>query len=308
MKDFYDLHLHLDGSLSIATVRELMELEGRKSVESDEILLNRLCVSENCRDLNEYLMKFDFPVGLLQTKEALTLSVKNLRKELLEKDFEYAEIRFAPQLHVKNGLSQNEIVEAAVKGLEGDGVKAKLILCCMRGDENEKQNQETVETAGAWCGRGVCALDLAGAEALFPTENFKELFKRARDLEVPFTIHAGEADGPKSIYTALEFGARRIGHGVRAFEDKALVRELARGKIPLEMCPTSNLHTKVFEKIEDYPLMEYLNAGICATINSDNMTVSRTSVPSELALLKKTFSLSDSDIELIQKNSVIASF
>lgn len=305
---YRDLHLHLDGSVSLNGIRELARIGSGELTESDEVLLERLQVSPDCRNLNEYLSKFDFPLSFLQTEEQITFVTKNLLKELSELNFEYTEIRFAPQLHLQKGLTQERVVKAAVEGLKDSPIKAKFILCAMRGDKNEKENFETVEVAKEFLGKGVCALDLAGAEALFSTDKFKELFKRARDLEVPFTIHAGEADGPKSIYSALEFGAKRIGHGVRAFEDKEIVKEIARQKIPLEMCPTSNMQTCVFSDIKDYPIMQYLDAGIIATVNSDNMSVSHTDVPHELELLKKTFSLSDSDIELIQKNSVIASF
>ncbi|MBQ0161943.1 MAG: adenosine deaminase [Treponema sp.] len=305
---YRDLHLHLDGSISLTSLKELARLGSYELTESDPYLLNKLQVSPDCRNLNEYLTKFAFPLFFMQTEEQLTASVKNLLAELKALDYEYAEIRFAPQLHLTKGLTQEKVVEACIKGLKDGPVDAKLILCALRGDGNENENYETFEIAKQFLSKGVCAVDLAGAEALYSTDKYKELFKRARDLEVPFTIHAGEADGPKSIYTALEFGARRIGHGVRAFEDKALVKEIARLKIPLELCPTSNLQTCVFSDIKDYPIMQYLDAGIIATVNSDNMSVSHTDVPRELELLKKTFSLSDSDIELIQKNSVIASF
>lgn len=305
---YRDLHLHLDGSISLTSLKELARLGSYELTESDPYLLNKLQVSPDCRNLNEYLTKFAFPLFFMQTEEQLTASVKNLLAELKALDYEYAEIRFAPQLHLTKGLTQEKVVEACIKGLKDGPVDAKLILCALRGDGNENENYETFEIAKQFLSKGVCAVDLAGAEALYSTDKYKELFKRARDLEVPFTIHAGEADGPKSIYTALEFGARRIGHGVRAFEDKALVKEIARLKIPLELCPTSNMQTCVFSDIKDYPIMQYLDAGIIATVNSDNMSVSHTTVPDELELLKKTFSLSDSDIELIQKNSVIASF
>ena len=277
-----DLHLHLDGSLSLATVRELAALDGIDSLGEDEALLKRLQVAPGCRDLNEYLEKFAFPCSLLQTTEALTLAVANLRRELAAEGLLYAEIRFAPQLHLDRGMTQTQVVEAAVKGLAGEGVKASLILCCMRGGDNREKNLETVRAASAFLGRGVCALDLAGAEALFPTSGFEAEFALARALGVPFTIHAGEADGPASIRKALEFGAKRIGHGVRCIEDEALMAELAERGIPLELCPTSNIQTCIFEKIEDYPIARLLDTGIRATVNTDNMMVSGVTLSSEM--------------------------
>ena len=275
-----DLHLHLDGSLSMDSVRQLAALDGL-TLEDDKALLKRLQVSPDCRDLNEYLEKFDFPCSLLQTPEALTLAVANLRRELARQGLLYAEIRFAPQFHLNRGMTQDQVVEAAVAGLAGEGVKANLILCCMRMPNAHERNLETVRVAAKYLGRGVCAVDLAGAEALFPTCDFEAEFALAKELSIPYTIHAGEADGPESIRKALEFDARRIGHGVRCIEDPALMADLAEKGIPLELCPTSNIQTCIFEKIEDYPMGRLLEAGIRATLNTDNMMVSGVTLSSE---------------------------
>lgn len=238
-----DLHLHLDGSLSVKTVRELARIQGVEVSHDDSVLLKRLQVSESCRDLNEYLEKFSFPCSLLQTRNAIEKAVYNLQEELKAQGLLYAEIRFAPQLHTFQGLTQAAVVEAAVNGLEASNFKANLILCCMRGDDNYLQNMETVRVAAQYLGKGVCAVDLAGAEALYKTSDFEELFRFAREMGIPFTIHAGEADGPDSVRTAVRFGARRLGHGVRSVEDSALLRCLKETGITLELCPTSNLNT-----------------------------------------------------------------
>ncbi|MBQ3283528.1 MAG: hypothetical protein IJH42_06745, partial [Atopobiaceae bacterium] len=135
-----ELHLHLDGSLSPAMARELARIGGQSLNYSDDELVSRLSVSEGCRDLNEYLEKFDFPCSLLQTPEQLAASVSLLRQELAEGGVIYAELRFAPQKHCERGLTQREVVAAAVEGLTGPGTEAKLILCCMRGDDNHEEN------------------------------------------------------------------------------------------------------------------------------------------------------------------------
>ena len=282
-----DFHLHLDGSLSLASVRELADMQGIPVDPDDAVLLKQLQVNPDCRDLTEYLEKFDFPCSLLQTPAALTKCVSNLRRELAEQGLLYAEIRFAPQFHLGKGLTQDQVVEAAVAGLAGEGVKANLILCCMRGNGGHEKNLETVRVAKKYLGMGVCAVDLAGAEALFPTADFAEEFALAKELEIPYTIHAGEADGPESIRKALEFGAQRIGHGVHCVEDEALMAELAKIGIPLEMCPTSNIQTCVFEKISDYPLARLLDLGIKATVNTDNMMVSGVTLSSEFDEMAK---------------------
>ena len=182
-----DLHLHLDGSLSVRTVRALAQMQGVEVPKQDEELLKILQVDRKCSNLNEYLEKFDFPCSLLQEKESISLAVFNLEEELREQGLIYAEIRFAPQLHTRKGLTQAEVVEAAVDSLKRSAFHCNLILCCMRGQDNHAQNCETVKIAAQYMGKGVCAIDLAGAEALYATENFEDLFQLA--LEISFVYN-----------------------------------------------------------------------------------------------------------------------
>ncbi|MBR5309505.1 MAG: adenosine deaminase [Oscillospiraceae bacterium] len=303
-----DLHLHLDGSLSVKSVKELAAMQNIKIPEKEEELFKLLRVNPDCKDLTEYLEKFAFPGKLLQTKEAIALSVYNLQEELKEQGLIHAEIRFAPQLHTLEGLSQREVIEAAIEGLNRSDFSAELILCCMRGNDNHEQNLETVKLAKDYIGKGVCCIDIAGAEALFPTENFGDLFALAKELEIPYTIHAGEADGPKSVYKALEYGTKRLGHGVRSLEDPALIEKIVAEGITLELCPTSNLHTCMFPCIEEYPLRKLMDAGVRVTINTDNMTVSGVTLESEFEKLIAAFNLTDDEIKDIARNSVRACF
>ncbi len=303
-----DIHLHLDGSLSVKSVKELAAMQNIEIPENEEELLKLLRVNDDCKDLTEYLEKFAFPGKLLQTKEAIALSVYNLQEELKEQGLIYAEIRFAPQLHTHEGLSQSEVVEAAIDGLNRSDFSAGLILCCMRGNDNHEENLETVKVAKEFLGKGVVSLDIAGAEALFPTENFGDLFALARELEVPFTIHAGEADGPESVWKALEYGTKPLGHAVRSLEDPALIEKIVREGITLELCPTSNIHTCMFPSIEEYPLRKLMEAGVKVTINTDNMTVSNINLEKEFGKLISAFNLSDEEIKGFAKNSVGALF
>ena len=302
-----DLHLHLDGSLSVDIIRKLADVQQILLTESDAELQKKLQVEEGCTSLNEYLTKFDFPLTFLQTKEGIAESVFLLQEELKKEGISYAEIRFAPQLHLQKGLTQDEVVESAVKGLERSDIPAALILCCMRGREVREQNMETVRMAGKYLGKGVCALDLAGAEALFPTEDYEREFVLAKELGIPFTIHAGEAAGPESVRRAVAFGAKRIGHGVRAHEDAELMKELAEKGIVLELCPTSNLNTAIFSDIKEYPLRKLMDAGVRVTINTDNRMVSNTTLEKEYILLKETFSLTQMEVETLMKNGAEAS-
>lgn len=308
-----DLHLHFDGSLLPRTILELAREQNIKlpAEEPDELKLF-LAAPQDCESLNEYLEKFDLPLLVLQTKEAIRKGMYTLISSLKEQGMLYAEVRFAPQFHLQKGLTQEEVVKAAVLGMQealaGSFFKAQLILCCMRGADNRKENLETVRVAAAFLGRGVAAVDLAGAEALYPTENFEEPFVRARELGVPFTIHAGEADGAESIEAALRFGAARIGHGVRAREDKELLERLRRQRIPLEMCPTSNVQTKAVESLKRHPLLEYLRSGLVVTVNTDNMTVSDTTIEREYQRLSQELGMTTEDHRQLLFHAADAAF
>ena len=303
-----DLHLHMDGSLTVDMVRRLAALEGRPLDESDEAIRSKLQVGEQCRDLGEYLDKFIYPLSFLQTREQLEACAYLLKEELRRQGMRYAELRFAPQSHGQKGLSQREAVQAVLNGAARSPLPGGIILCCMRGTGNAAANRETLQVAREFLDRGVCAVDIAGAEGLFPTENYRALFAEAAALGLPYTIHAGEAAGPDSIWAALSFGAKRIGHGVRAVEDPTLLRELAEQGITLELCPTSNLHTGLFPDYAAFPLRRLLDAGVRVTINSDNMAVSHTSVAQELKHMAETFALTDEELRQLARNAVEASF
>ena len=308
-----DLHLHFDGSLLPRTVLELAQEQGilLPAKEPDELKLF-LTAPESCKSLNEYLEKFDLPLKVLQTREAVRKAMYILVSSLKEQGMLYAEIRFAPQLHTKKGLTQERVVQAALLGMQealaGSFFRCKLILCCMRGADNREENLLTVQTAAAFLGRGVAALDLAGAEALYPTEEFAEIFSLARELGVPFTIHAGEADGPESIEAALSFGASRIGHGVRAAEKPELLERLREQRIPLEICPSSNVQTKAVPSLSQHPVLEFLRQGLCVTVNTDNMTVSDTTIEKEFGLLSRELGMTAEDRKKLLLNAADAAF
>ena len=302
------LHIHLDGSLRPETVYKWLK-EERKDVGLEDVK-NALMVSRDCRNLNEYLQKFDLPLKVLQTKEHIEQATYELFEDLSNQNVIYAEVRFAPSLHTKNGLDYDGIVEAAIRGMNEAkykyGIEGGLILCCMRGNDNKEANFETVRVANDYLNKGVCAIDLAGAEALFPTSSFEDIFKKAKELNIPFTIHAGEAAGPESIKKALEYGAVRIGHGIRCMEDTGVAAELLQKGITLEICPTSNLQTKAVEG--KYPLEEIYRKGIPATINTDNDTVSNTNILEEYEWVLENTKLSIKDLENMNLNAIRGAF
>ena len=157
-------------------------------------------------------------------------------------------------------------------------------------------------------GCGVCAADLAGNEAAYPTESFADIFDEARKRRIPVIIHAGEAAGPDSIRKALELGAVRIGHGIHAIEDEQLMHILRERNIFLEMCYSSNLQTRTVDKAEDYPIRQFIQEGIKVTVNTDNVTVSNTTLRREYHLLQKQFDLTEEALKQIALNGVDAAF
>ncbi len=304
-----DLHLHLDGSVSVSSARELAAIENVSLPESDEELKDMLMVSEDCADLNEYLEKFSLPVSLMQSSRSISAAAFNLCCELKSQGLMYAEIRFAPQKHCEKGLTQEDAVTAAAEGIRRSGFDAALILCCMRdGSDNSAANLETAGLVRKYLGRGVCACDLAGAEALFPNDRYLYVFEEARRLDIPFTVHSGEALGYESVISAVENGASRIGHGVRAAEDEKTAELIARRHIPLEICPTSNINTCVYKSIEDIPVRYLMEKGVTVTLNTDNMSVSATDIKKELKKAAAAFGFTAEDIKTLLKNSVRASF
>lgn len=308
---YIDLHLHLDGAITVEIAKELANLQGiTLPAEDDKELLRLLSVPEDCTSLNDFLSCFAIPDSLMQTEEGLCEAVRLVMDNALSQGVIYAEVRFAPQLHTDGGMTQEQAVLAALDGLKRSELKGNLILCCMRGDDTMDANFETLELAKKYLVEdgGVVAIDLAGAEALFPTKDYRALFVRAKEYGVPFTIHAGEADGADSIRTAIEFGASRIGHGVRCYEDAALLELVIEKGIPFEMCPTSNRQTHAVENMDDYPLMDYLEKGIKVTLNTDDPAIEGTTLAGEYRYVEERFGLTQEQKELLLKNAVEAAF
>lgn len=296
-----DLHLHLDGSISVKTARKIAGMQSISLPLSDERLKQSLSVMDDCRDLNEYLERFTLPCSLLHIREALYLSTYELLDELQSQGLHYAEIRFAPQKSAAEGMSQYEAVEIVLRAIRDEGMRCGLIVSMMRGDDNQKENRETIEVARQLYGKGVVAVDLAGAEALYPTHLFRKEFELVHKTGVPLVVHAGEAAGADSVREAIEAGAVRIGHGVRALEDPEVVKMLVDRKVTLELCPTSNLNTGIFKSYAEYPLRKLLDAGVRVTINTDNMTVSNTTLREEWRHMIETFNLTYDEIQLISQ-------
>ncbi len=300
-----DLHLHLDGSLTPEDILTMARLGGNEDElpSTDPAELKRLLTCPpGTNNLVEYLKCFDLPIAMMQSHDPIAYSAYSLVKRLAAQGLLYSEIRFAPLQHTYKGISQDEVVRAAIDGLqqgmrECPGIKANFILCCMRGRKHGL-NYETIDLAKKYLGKGAVAIDLVGAEALYPTSDYKAYFEYASSLGIPFTIHAGEADGAISISCALDYGARRIAHGIRCFSHPDIMERIRKTGVCLDICPKSNLDTHAIrgvERIEDYPLRPILDAGVSVTINVDNLSVSDSTLVKEYDSLFRAGLLSEAE-------------
>ena len=297
-----ELHCHLDGSLS----REFVEKRLGRQVGKEE-----LSVSNDCTSLAEYLEKFDLPGQCLQDEEGLEEAGYDVLRSMKQENVIYSEIRFAPLLSETDNMNCNKVIEAVLRGLERGkkefGIDFGLIVCAMR-HHSEEMNWRMIRTAREYLGSGVCAADLAGAESLYPMSEFMELFKKTKALGMPFTLHAGECGNVQNILDSVEAGAGRIGHGIAMRGHADVQKELQKKGIGIEMCPISNLQTKAVGSTKDYPMREFLNARLKVTVNTDNRTVSNTTLTKELEFIQKTYGITDEEIHLMMRNAVDVAF
>ena len=308
-----DLHVHLDGSISMASAKELAKMQNMPEL-SDERLHELLCAGPTCHSLHQFLEKFDYPCSLLQTEAAITKSINNLLHEFREQGIIYTEVRFAPQYSMFKGLTMPQVVEAAINGLDDSIVPCRLILSCIRGKDKKIHdlNMQTIEMVAKYMGQGVVSSDLAGPEDIFPTSDFEDVFAYARQLGVPFVLHAGEANGVMtgvdSVRMAIDFGARRIEHGILATKDPEMVKELAERNVPLTICPSSNLCTELINDIKEFPYLTLKNAGVRVCINTDDMAIIGTNLRKEYELVRKTFGMTKADAVWCLDNAIDMSF
>ncbi len=297
-----ELHCHLDGSLS----REFIEKRLGRTVTPEE-----LSVSEDCTSLNEYLEKFDLPGKCILDEEGLSGAAYDLMSQLKKENVCYAEVRFAPLLSETEEMDCRKVIEAVICGMEQGkkdfGIEYGVITCAMR-HHSAKENLRMLKTAREYLGEGVCAADLAGAEALYPMSEFMEIFSEVKKMGMPFTLHAGECGSPQNIIDSIQVGARRIGHGIAMRGNPELQQLAKQSGIGIEMCPISNLQTKSVNSMSEYPMREFLDAGLKVTVNTDNRTVSNTTLTKELEFIQKNYAIRDEEILQLMKNAIDTAF
>lgn len=301
-----ELHCHLDGSIPIDTLYKLAE---RNNLEPK--MMDNVIAPENCQNLRDYLKSFDSALTVLQTKENLIDASYALIESVSQENVKYIEIRLAPLLHTREGLKVEEIIEYVSEGVnkavQDFDIFVNLLICCMRNHENEVNNK-LVKDIHKINNKLVVGFDFAGNEVDNANESIGEITELIKDNGFQLTLHSGECGCAHNIAQAIELGATRIGHGVAINNQTDLLPLVKKKDIHFELCPTSNYQTKAISSYGEFPLKLFLDNGISCSINTDNRTVSNTSLSKEFNLVKKIFGLTNQEILQLSLNAIRYSF
>ena len=288
-----ELHCHLDGFCRPSTIIELAHEQGVKLPTEDINELSKILTAPpDCPDLVTYLRCFDAPLDVMQYPYAITRIFYEACEDACKDGIAYLELRFAPALHTRKGLSYTQILQAACDGVHMAETKLPItvrIICCAMRMMPSEVNKEVADIAWRFRNQGVVAFDLAGPENGFPPHKHIEAFRTMREKAVYLTVHAGEAYGAKSIELALECNANRIGHGTRIVEDEKVLQQVIDRRITLECCVSSNLQTKAVTNIDDHPIKKLFDRGVITVPCTDNPTVSGVTLSGEYFLLQNKF-------------------
>ncbi|MFV0493603.1 adenosine deaminase [Mycobacterium sp.] len=321
------LHDHLDGGLRPATVLEIAGEVGYDELpaaDADE-LATWFRTRSHSGSLERYLEPFSHTVAVMQTPDALFRVAHECVEDLAADSVVYAEVRFAPELHINRGLSFDQVVDAVLAGFAsgekscaaaGRFIRVRCLLTAMR---HAAMSRDIAELAIRFRDRGVVGFDIAGAEAGYPPSRHLDAFEHMRDNNARFTIHAGEAFGLPSIHEAIAFcGADRLGHGVRIVDDievgpdgtrlGRLASILRDKRIPLELCPSSNVQTGAVASIAEHPFDLLARTRFRVTVNTDNRLMSDTTMSQEMHRLVAAFGYGWSDLARFTINAMKSAF
>jgi adenosine deaminase len=322
------LHDHLDGGLRPATIVDLAREYGYDGLPTTDPVELAAWMHRGAdrKSLELYLETFTHTVGVLQDRDAIVRVAAECAEDLAADGVAYAEVRYAPELSTERGLTLDEVVEANLEGFEigagraaaaGNPIVMKVIVTAMR---QAARSVEVAECAVRWRDAGVVGFDVAGPEKGYPPTRYLDAFEYIRKANFHITIHAGESFGLPSIWEALQFaGAERLGHGVRIVDDitvrddgsielgrlAAFVRDR---RVPLEMCPTSNVHTGAAASIRDHPIDLLRRLRFRVTVNTDNRLMSGVSMTSEFAALDAAFGIGLGEMEWLTINAMKSAF
>jgi adenosine deaminase len=304
-----ELHQHLDGSVRPETAVELAADIGL-SLTLEEAA-GRMVGPQRCEDQAELLTFFDLPISLLQTAPALERAAAELVEDLAADGVRYAEIRWAPRLHLERGLSVGAVIDAVATGVSrastgSNGPLVTLIVTAMR-SHPPAANADLAQVAGE-IGGPVVGFDLAGPEAEWPAPPHAIAFVAAREAGLALTAHAGEVSGAHRVREVLDFGVRRVAHGVTAIEDPALMDLLRARDVTLDMCPTSNVQAGIVPSLAEHPVAALHRAGVSVTLSTDDRTVTGITLSEELARSADALDLSAEELSTIALNGFARAF
>jgi len=309
-----ELHCHLDGSMRHATVVKGAQSNAALGISAttDDELRAELGLGKRHDNLVEYLKVFDITLSFLQDEAGLRLAVKELVEDAAAENLRHLEVRYAQELHTRAELNMAQVHDIVSHALAGEaakaGISASIIVCGMRLFTPESVTMEA-SLAAMTKGTLPTAFDIAGPEDGFPPSMHEAAFKLAKRNGLFITCHAGEAAGAESVWDAIIQGRTdRIGHGVRIIDDPALLNFVADHQIPIEICLISNLQTSAVDTMADHPLPTFLEAGICATLCTDNRLVSDTTVTDEYQIAVETFGFGYKEVMQLAYNGFKAAF
>lgn len=309
-----ELHCHLDGSLSLACIKQLAQNAQIELPDSDAAILEKAQAPDKTKDLLEYLVRFDFVLPLLQTAENLELAAFDVAEQAASDNIKYIEIRFAPMQHLHEGLSLAQTVEAVIAGCKRAEVvfdlKINVLVCGLKHENARTLKNKLMPIFSEITDSHLAGFDLAGDELNNPISKFRYLIEEAVDKSIQVTLHAGECPYcGKNMLDAVKFGATRLGHGVCARELTAVeLQGLIDQKILLEMAPSSNFQTKAVENLADYPFKKLYDAGVHVTLNTDNRTVSNTTLNKEYQKIATWYDFKLPDFEQINHYAIDGAF
>ena len=306
-----DLHCHLDGSVRPETLFELAT-ERAIDVESLEVLRTSLIAPEDCPSLDEYLKRFDLPCEVMQDKASLERITFEVFEDAALENIKYLEIRFGPLLHLKKGLSLDDVISSVIHGMnraeKAYDIHGGIILSVLRTMEKDRID-ELLDTGSKYLDKGVVGFDLASSEVEGFCHEFKSYVDKAIQLGYHITIHAGETGIGQNVYDAMTvLNAERIGHGIHITGHKEAYDLVKKDDIVLETCPSSNVQTKAVASMEKHPIHDFYKDDLKVTINTDNRTVSNTTMTKEVQKVMEMFDYGMDDYKTIYKNSVLRAF
>jgi adenosine deaminase len=307
-----ELHVHLDGSLRPATLLELAAAREVTLPASDALALAALMRVADGATLEIYLKPFGLALGVMQDAHALERIAFELAEDHAAENVRWLEVRFCPGLCTRAGLTPAAVLDATLAGLERarrqHGIQSAVIVTALR-SLAARDSVEMAELAVAYRGRGVCAFDLAGAEAGHPVHDHLDAIRVARDGGLPVTIHAGEAYGPDSIREALDLGgASRIGHGTRLIEDADLMTRVRDAGVVLEVCLTSNVQTGAAASYAAHPLRRFYDEGVRVSLCTDNRLMSGVTLTDEYRRARDVCGFSGADLAEIARTGFLGAF